>query len=58
MIRRITICLLAALLVLPVLSYGEEANQELVDGFRNRMIHDVLATVATMRPSVDISLSE
>ena len=27
MIRRITICLLAALLVLPVLSYGEEANQ-------------------------------
>jgi len=37
---------------------GQEADGALVDAFRNHMIHDVLATVATMRPSVDISLSE
>lgn len=37
---------------------GKEANAELVEAFKNHMIHDVLATVATMRPSVDISLSE
>ena len=37
---------------------GVAANEELVDAFKNHMIHDVLATVATMRPSVDISLSE
>jgi len=37
---------------------GVAANQELVDAFKGHMIHDVLATVATMRPSVDISLSE
>jgi ketol-acid reductoisomerase len=34
------------------------ADGELVDRFKNHMIHDVLATVATMRPSVDISLTE
>ena len=37
---------------------GKEANTELIDAFKGHMIHDVLATVATMRPSVDISLSE
>ncbi len=37
---------------------GVGANTELVDAFKNHMIHDVLATVATMRPSVDISLTE
>lgn len=37
---------------------GKPADNELTDAFRNHMIHDVLATVATMRPSVDISLSE
>ncbi|GAB4347393.1 MAG: hypothetical protein Kow0089_24890 [Desulfobulbaceae bacterium] len=37
---------------------GKPADTTLVDSFRNHMIHDVLATVATMRPSVDISLSE
>jgi ketol-acid reductoisomerase len=34
------------------------ANQELVEAFKGHIIHDVLATVATMRPSVDIFLSE
>jgi len=37
---------------------GVGANTELVDAFKNHMIHDVLATVATMRPSVDISLTD
>ncbi len=37
---------------------GAPADERLVESFRNHMIHDVLATVATMRPSVDISLSE
>ncbi|HEB69096.1 MAG TPA: ketol-acid reductoisomerase [Desulfobulbus sp.] len=37
---------------------GVSANTELVDAFKKHMIHDVLATVATMRPSVDISLTE
>lgn len=37
---------------------GVPADQELVAAFKGHMIHDVLATVATMRPSVDISLSE
>lgn len=37
---------------------GVAADGELVDAFKNHMIHDVLATVATMRPSVDIFLSE
>ncbi len=37
---------------------GVSASTELVDAFKKHMIHDVLATVATMRPSVDISLSE
>ncbi len=37
---------------------GVAANTELVDAFKKHMIHDVLATVATMRPSVDISLTE
>ncbi len=37
---------------------GVGAKTELVDAFKNHMIHDVLATVATMRPSVDISLTE
>jgi len=37
---------------------GKEADGKLMDAFRKHMIHDVLATVATMRPSVDISLSE
>ena len=37
---------------------GKPADAELVDAFKNHMIHAVLATVATMRPSVDISLSE
>ena len=37
---------------------GKAANAELVEAFKSHMIHDVLATVATMRPSVDISLSE
>ena len=37
---------------------GKEPDSELVDAFKNHMIHDVLATVETMRPSVDISLSE
>ncbi|RUM39718.1 MAG: hypothetical protein DSY57_00835 [Desulfobulbus sp.] len=37
---------------------GVEADAALFDAFTNHMIHDVLATVATMRPSVDIALSE
>ena len=37
---------------------GAPADQQLVDAFTNHMVHDVLATVATMRPSVDIALSE
>ncbi len=37
---------------------GKEADSELISAFKGHMIHDVLATVATMRPSVDISLSE
>lgn len=37
---------------------GKPADEQLVNAFKNHMIHDVLATVATMRPSVDISLSE
>ncbi len=37
---------------------GKPADDQLVTAFKNHMIHDVLATVATMRPSVDISLSE
>lgn len=37
---------------------GKPADTELVSAFKSHMIHDVLATVATMRPSVDISLSE
>ncbi len=37
---------------------GKPADTELVEAFKGHMIHDVLATVATMRPSVDISLSE
>lgn len=37
---------------------GKPANEQLVNAFKTHMIHDVLATVATMRPSVDISLSE
>ena len=37
---------------------GAAVNTELFDKFKNHMIHDVLATVATMRPSVDIALSE
>ncbi|MCL7489491.1 MAG: ketol-acid reductoisomerase [Desulfobulbaceae bacterium] len=37
---------------------GSQADDQLVNAFRSHMIHDVLATVATMRPSVDISLSE
>jgi ketol-acid reductoisomerase len=36
---------------------GKPADDQLVNAFKNHMIHDVLATVATMRPSVDISLS-
>lgn len=37
---------------------GKPADTELINAFKNHMIHGVLATVATMRPSVDISLSE
>jgi ketol-acid reductoisomerase len=37
---------------------GTPADAELTAAFRNHMIHDVLATVATMRPSVDISLTD
>jgi ketol-acid reductoisomerase len=37
---------------------GKPADPVLVEAFRKHMIHDVLATVATMRPSVDISLAE
>jgi ketol-acid reductoisomerase len=37
---------------------GKAADRKLVAGFKEHMIHEVLATVATMRPSVDISLSE
>jgi len=37
---------------------GKSADDQLVNAFKNHMIHDVLATVATMRPSVDIYLSE
>jgi ketol-acid reductoisomerase len=37
---------------------GKPADAALVNAFKNHMIHGVLATVATMRPSVDISLSE
>lgn len=37
---------------------GKPADAGLVNAFKNHMIHGVLATVATMRPSVDISLSE
>lgn len=37
---------------------GAQTDTALVDAFKTHMIHDVLATVATMRPSVDISLSE
>ncbi|MDD3618190.1 MAG: ketol-acid reductoisomerase [Desulfobulbaceae bacterium] len=36
---------------------GKPADPALIDGFRNHMIHDVLAAVATMRPSVDISVA-
>ena len=37
---------------------GKAADSKLVAAFKDHMIHAVLATVATMRPSVDISLSE
>ncbi|MDW7771741.1 MAG: ketol-acid reductoisomerase [Desulfobulbaceae bacterium] len=37
---------------------GKMADSELMNAFENHMIHKVLATVATMRPSVDISLAE
>ncbi len=37
---------------------GRDADENLVAAFRDHKIHDVLATVATMRPSVDISLTE
>jgi ketol-acid reductoisomerase len=37
---------------------GKAADSSLVEAFKEHMIHAVLATVATMRPSVDISLSE
>jgi len=37
---------------------GKAADRKLIDAFKSHMIHEVLATVATMRPSVDISLSE
>ena len=37
---------------------GKPAITELVDAFKDHMVHDVLATVAIMRPSVDIALSE
>ena len=37
---------------------GKPADAALINDFKNHMIHGVLATVATMRPSVDISLSE
>ena len=37
---------------------GRAADETLITAFKNHMIHDVLATVATMRPLVDISLAE
>ncbi len=37
---------------------GVKADEQLVDGFKNHIVHGVLATVAVMRPSVDIFLSE
>ncbi len=37
---------------------GKPADTGLVEAFKNHMIHGTLATVATMRPSVDIFLSE
>lgn len=37
---------------------GKEVDAALIDAFKNHMIHDALATCATMRPAVDISLSE
>lgn len=37
---------------------GAGADAKLLDAFKNHMIHGALATCATMRPSVDISLSE
>ncbi|BCO08181.1 hypothetical protein GF1_05570 [Desulfolithobacter dissulfuricans] len=37
---------------------GVPADENLVESFKKHLVHDVLATVATMRPSVDISLTE
>ncbi|NOQ45088.1 MAG: ketol-acid reductoisomerase [Desulfobulbaceae bacterium] len=37
---------------------GKPADEQLVAAFKDHMVHDVLATVATMRPSVDISLTD
>jgi len=37
---------------------GKPADAGLMAAFKNHMIHGVLATVATMRPSVDISIAE
>jgi ketol-acid reductoisomerase len=37
---------------------GSAIDDELFDKFKNHLIHEVLATVATMRPSVDIALSD
>ncbi len=37
---------------------GAAVDNELIDKFKNHMIHEVLATVAIMRPSVDIALAE
>lgn len=37
---------------------GAVPSKKLIDGFINHLIHDPLATCATLRPSVDISLTE
>jgi ketol-acid reductoisomerase len=37
---------------------GKPADDELIAAFKSHKIHSALAVCATMRPSVDISLSE
>ncbi len=37
---------------------GTAVDEELIESFKNHVIHEPLATCATLRPSVDISLTE
>ena len=37
---------------------NKPVNDELIEAFKSHMIHGPLAVCATMRPSVDISLTE